>query len=102
MWHRHAAASSCAPGAWTCRLDCKECRTGPPARRCCWSSTGRLHITLDGVRHDLTTGDVALVPAHSELCVDGGPDGATAWVTTTPGLEAVIADGTRLTPPWAR
>lgn len=64
--------------------------------------SGQLHITLDGVASALGTGDVALVPADTELQVDAGPDGATAWVTTTPGLEAVTSDGTRIAPPWAR
>ena len=62
---------------------------------------GDLQITLDGAPAQLTAGDVALVPAGSELRVDGGARAATAWVTTTPGLEAVTADGTRITPPWA-
>ena len=62
---------------------------------------GELHVTLDGERSVLGRGDVALVPADAELCVDGGPDGATVWVTTTPGLEAVTSDGTRISPPWA-
>ncbi len=62
---------------------------------------GGLRITLDGEQADLAPGDVALVPAGSELRVDSGPDGATAWVTTTPGLEAVLGDGTRMAPPWA-
>lgn len=63
---------------------------------------GQLRLTMDGVRSELQPGDVALVPAHSELRVDAGPDGATAWVTTTPGLEAVLGDGSRIIPPWAR
>lgn len=63
---------------------------------------GELILTLDGVRTKLLTGDVALVPANSELRVGGGPAGATAWVTTTPGLEAITADGSRITPPWAQ
>lgn len=63
---------------------------------------GELQVTLDGVRSALHRGDVALVPANSELRVDAGIDGATAWVTTTPGLEAVTADGARITPPWAQ
>lgn len=63
---------------------------------------GELHVTLDGTTTVLQSGDVALVPAGSELRVDAGPDGATAWVTTTPGLEAVTADGTHISPPWAR
>ncbi len=64
--------------------------------------TGELHVTLDGSAAALQPGDVVLVPAGSELRVDAGPDGATAWVTTTPGLEAVTADGARISPPWAR
>lgn len=62
---------------------------------------GGLRITLDGAPTDLHPGDVALVPAGSELRVDAGASGATAWVATTRGLEAVMADGTRLAPPWA-
>lgn len=63
---------------------------------------GEIRITLDGVRATLRQGDVALVPANSELRVDGGPRGASAWVTTTPGLEAVTSDGSRIIPPWAQ
>lgn len=63
---------------------------------------GVLLLTLDGVRSELHQGDVVLVCANSELQVSAGPAGATAWVTTTPGLEAVTADGSRLAPPWAR
>jgi quercetin dioxygenase-like cupin family protein len=64
--------------------------------------TGELHVTLDGTTTALQPGDVALVTADSELRIDAGTAGATAWVTTTPGLEAVTADGTKITPPWAR
>ncbi len=63
---------------------------------------GELRMMLDGVRAELHQGDVAFVPANSELRVDGGPLGATAWVTTTPGLEAVMGDGSRITPPWTK
>jgi len=63
---------------------------------------GELLLTLDGLRSALQRGDVALVPADSELRVSAGPAGATVWVTTTPGLEAVTADGSHLTPPWAQ
>ena len=34
---------------------------------------GELRITLDGVHTELHRGDVALVPANSELRVDAGP-----------------------------
>jgi quercetin dioxygenase-like cupin family protein len=62
---------------------------------------GDLTVTLDRIATVLTAGDVVLVPANSELRVDGGTAGATAWVTTTPGLEAVMPDGSRIEPPWA-
>ncbi|SDO68125.1 Cupin domain protein [Nakamurella panacisegetis] len=62
---------------------------------------GELRVTLDGSHAALHRGDVVLVPAGSELRVDSGPQGASAWVTTTPGLEAITADGTRISPPWA-
>lgn len=62
--------------------------------------SGELRITLDGSSTDLQGGDVVLVPAGSELRLDTGAGSTTAWVTTTPGLEAVMADGTRLAPPW--
>ncbi|MGI3779831.1 MAG: cupin domain-containing protein [Janthinobacterium lividum] len=63
---------------------------------------GELQVTLDGTWTALHPGDAVLVPASSELRVDAGPEGAVAWVTTTPGLEAVTADGNHITPPWAR
>jgi quercetin dioxygenase-like cupin family protein len=62
---------------------------------------GELQVTLDGQYSTLHRGDAVLVPANSELQVDAGAEGASAWVTTTPGLEAVTADGTRISPPWA-
>jgi quercetin dioxygenase-like cupin family protein len=63
---------------------------------------GDLRVILDGVAEDVATGDVVLVPAGAELRVDGGTAPARVWVTTSPGLEAELADGTRLVPPWAR
>jgi quercetin dioxygenase-like cupin family protein len=63
---------------------------------------GELHVTIDGVGSVLHSGDVALVPPHSELRVDAGPTGAAAWVTATPGLEAFLPDGSSIVPPWAR
>ena len=63
---------------------------------------GSLRVTLDGTVSELRPRDVMHVPADAELKVDGGPAGATAWVTTTSGLEAVSSDGTRIRPPWAQ
>lgn len=63
---------------------------------------GQLLVTINGRGTTVGRGDVAFVPAGSELRVDAGEQGATAWVTTTPGIEAVTADGTVISPPWAR
>ena len=62
---------------------------------------GDLRITVERVANRVTVGDVLLVPANSELRIDGGLKEATVWVTTTAGLEAVMSDGSRLAPPWA-
>ena len=62
---------------------------------------GALRVVLDGVASDVAAGDVVLVPAGAEMRVDGGASDARAWVTTTPGLEATMADGARFAPPWA-
>jgi quercetin dioxygenase-like cupin family protein len=63
--------------------------------------TGELSASVDGARSLLGPGDVLVVPPGAEFAVDAGPQGCTAWVTTTPGLEAVLPDGSRLAPPWA-
>jgi mannose-6-phosphate isomerase-like protein (cupin superfamily) len=63
---------------------------------------GELRITLDGTSAVLRAGDAVLVPAGTEFRVDAGPTGGRAWVTTTPGLEAVTADGAHIVPPWAQ
>lgn len=62
---------------------------------------GRLDVTLDGSRETVDSGAVIHVPAGSELQVNGGPQGATAWVTTTRGLTAIIGEET-MAPPWAQ
>jgi glyoxylate utilization-related uncharacterized protein len=64
--------------------------------------TGGLHVTLDGARTLTSPGSVVLVPADSEVTIDGGVSDSSAWVTTTPGLCAVTGDGTVITPPWAQ
>jgi hypothetical protein len=60
-----------------------------------------MHVTLDQTSRDVASGDVIHVPAGSMFKVDGGPDGATAWVTTTAGLTATIGEQT-MVPPWAQ
>jgi quercetin dioxygenase-like cupin family protein len=62
---------------------------------------GELLVSLDGAERSAVAGDVVLVPAGSEFRVDGGPAGAAAWVSTTPGLQAQLPDGSTITPPWA-
>jgi quercetin dioxygenase-like cupin family protein len=61
---------------------------------------GELTITLDGAQHSLHPGDVAYIPAGSEIRLDGGPDGGIAWTASLAGLEATLSDGSRLRPPW--
>lgn len=63
--------------------------------------SGQLRVTLDGTTRDANGGDVVHVPAGAEVTVAGGSEGATAWVTTTPGLTATI-DGQTIAPPWAQ
>ena len=64
---------------------------------------GELVLTLSGRRATLGPGDVAVVLAGDVLRVDNASSGpARAWVTATAGLEAVLPDGTRLSPPWAQ
>ena len=63
---------------------------------------GTLHVSVDGVAGRAERGHVVHVPAGSRLRVGTGAGPATAWVTTTPGLTAELADGTQLAPPWAR
>jgi hypothetical protein len=45
-------------------------------------------------------GDVAYVPAGSDIRLDGGPGGGAAWTTSLAGLEATMSDGSLLRPPW--
>ncbi|WP_374684109.1 cupin domain-containing protein [Streptomyces sp. RO-S4] len=64
---------------------------------------GELLITLDGTPHHVTSGDTVVVGSGSTLAVENPGDGtAVTWVTTSRGLEATPADGTRIAPPWAR
>jgi quercetin dioxygenase-like cupin family protein len=63
---------------------------------------GELLVTLDGRPERITAGDTVIVNPGTTLSVEN-PTGHTAltWVTTSIGLEAELADGTRITPPWA-
>ncbi|MHC5905287.1 cupin domain-containing protein [Streptomyces sp. S6] len=64
--------------------------------------TGTLLITLDDEPFPLTAGDTLIVNPGSTLSVQNPTDDtAQAWVTTSIGLTARLADGTRITPPWS-
>ncbi|MFR0356441.1 cupin domain-containing protein [Streptomyces sediminimaris] len=63
---------------------------------------GELLITLDGRTERVTAGDTVVVNPGTALGVENpGDQTAISWVTTSIGLEAELADGTRITPPWA-
>ncbi|PZT69863.1 cupin domain-containing protein [Streptomyces sp. SW4] len=63
---------------------------------------GELLITLDGRTEHVAAGDTVIVGRGATLAVENPGDGtAVTWVTTSVGLEAELADGTRLAPPWA-
>ncbi len=63
---------------------------------------GELVVTLDGRTDRITAGDTLIVTPGATLTVENPTEQtAISWVTTSIGLEAELADGTRLTPPWA-
>ncbi|MEU2750833.1 cupin domain-containing protein [Streptomyces collinus] len=63
---------------------------------------GELLITLDGRTERIAAGDAVIVNPGATLTVENPTDRtAYSWVTTSIGLEARLADGTRIAPPWA-
>jgi mannose-6-phosphate isomerase-like protein (cupin superfamily) len=66
--------------------------------------TGVLQVALDGQPAEpVGSGDAVVVPPGELFQVDNlGPVDATAWVTTSVGLEAELPDGSRIAPPWVR
>lgn len=90
----------------TWRVDVAPGLTGAPHRPsreeviCCIE--GQLTITLDGTQHDLHPGDIAYVPADTQVRLDGGPAGGAALTTSLAGFEATMSDGSRFRPEWAR
>ncbi|MGW7207689.1 cupin domain-containing protein [Streptomyces sp. NPDC054837] len=63
---------------------------------------GELLITLDGETHRITAGDTLIINPGATLSVENPTDRtAISWVTTSIGLQATLADGTVITPPWA-
>jgi quercetin dioxygenase-like cupin family protein len=66
---------------------------------------GTLLVTLGDEAAGVTcrAGDAIVVPAGSSVRVDNpGGEPASAWVATSVGLEAVLPDGSSLSPPWVR
>ncbi|MGA5302380.1 cupin domain-containing protein [Nucisporomicrobium flavum] len=65
--------------------------------------SGELEVAVDGVPGTLRPGEVAFVPAGATFRVDNtSGDAATAWVTTSVGLQATMPDGSSISPPWTR
>ncbi|MFF7972970.1 cupin domain-containing protein [Streptomyces sp. NPDC007905] len=63
---------------------------------------GELLISLDGRTERVSAGDTVIINAGTTLAVENPTDHtAISWVATSVGLEARLADGTRITPPWA-
>ncbi|MEU8586381.1 cupin domain-containing protein [Streptomyces sp. NPDC048664] len=64
--------------------------------------SGELLVTLDGRTERIAAGDTVIVNAGTLFGVENPTaETAVSWVTTSLGLEAELADGTRITPPWA-
>jgi quercetin dioxygenase-like cupin family protein len=64
---------------------------------------GELVVTLDGRATRIAAGDTLIINPGATLAVENPTDRtAITWVTTSIGLEAELADGTRLAPPWTR
>jgi len=63
---------------------------------------GELLVTLDGATERVRAGDTVIVRAGTTFAVENPTDHtALSWVTTSVGLTAELADGSRITPPWA-
>ena len=65
--------------------------------------TGSLDIEIDQERFTATAGEAVLVPAGARFRVSNATDEpAQAWVTTQLGMQATMADGEWISPPWAQ
>jgi quercetin dioxygenase-like cupin family protein len=63
--------------------------------------SGAMELTLDEAASTVRAGDVAVLQAGATVRVDNaGDEPVTAWVTSSVGLEAQLADGSRIVPPW--
>ncbi len=60
-------------------------------------------LTINDVARELLPGDVAFFPVGAKVKVDNPTHiPAAAWVTTSVGLKAEMADGEQISPPWVR
>ncbi|MFF4313754.1 cupin domain-containing protein [Streptomyces sp. 900105755] len=63
---------------------------------------GELLVTVDGRTDRVRAGDTVIVNPGATLAVENPTDHtALTWVTTSVGLAAELADGSRIVPPWA-
>ena len=103
--YAHSRTGSTELRAWNCRVPAGlpgvEHRISKEEVFLVRAGTPR--ISVDGAAEELEPGDVLLAPAGSLLRVENpGPGDADLWVTTSAGLTAELADGSRLAPPWAQ
>lgn len=63
---------------------------------------GELVITLDGRTERVTAGDTLIINPGATFGAENPTDRTViTWVTTSIGLTAELADGTRIVAPWA-
>ena len=62
---------------------------------------GRLVVSVDGESATLAAGDTVSVPPGSLLSVEAVEAPTRMLACVRAGLVATLADGTRLSPPWA-
>lgn len=63
---------------------------------------GELVITLDGHTERVAAGDTLIINPGATFGAENPTDRTViTWVTTSIGLQAELADGTRITAPWA-
>jgi quercetin dioxygenase-like cupin family protein len=66
--------------------------------------SGQLEVEIDDERFTARVGDAVLVPAGARFVIGNRTEEpAQAWVVTSTGMTAVMADsGQRIVPPWAQ
>ncbi|GAA3336222.1 cupin domain-containing protein [Amorphoplanes nipponensis] len=106
-FHSFVAPSSGSAELCAWRLEVAPGTTGVPHRvsreEVLLVLTGELTATIDGAATTVRRGEVAFVPAGARFALDNTADApATAWVTTSVGLEATLPDGSSISPPWVR